>query len=97
MNGRTLGFGLAVLVSGWLSTQAGFIPVGILRSKIPDASAEMIVQTILTQTLPALVPALLLTGLAGWLFLKGRPLWLWLPPLVAAPPAVFFLQAGLIR
>jgi hypothetical protein len=97
MNGPRLGFSLAVLGSGLLSFWAGLIPVNILRGKIPDASTDMIVHTVLSQTLPALAPALLLTGLACWLFARGRPAWQWLPPLLVGPVAVFFLQAALLR
>jgi hypothetical protein len=97
MNERRVGFGITAAISGFLSLQAALLPIGVLRGKYPDASSDRIVHWILIQTLPALAPALILMGLAIWLFTKNGPVWLWLPLFVVAPLAALIIQATFLR
>ena len=97
MKGARLGFGVAVLASALASLWAALIPIGILRGKFPDAAIDLIMQVVLTVSLPAVGGAGLLIGLSFLLFAKGKPLWLWLPPLLAAPPVALFTGSALFH
>jgi hypothetical protein len=92
-----LSFGLATLASALASLWAGLIlPIGIMRSKVPDASAALLFDTFLSVSLPALAGGLAFILVASWLFAKGRPVRWWLPPLCAAPLITLFIQGQLL-
>jgi hypothetical protein len=94
MKRRGLWFAGLALASALLSLWIALLPIRILRGKIPDAPADLVMQVALTEGLPALAPGALLLLFAWWRFAKHGEFWQWGLLLAAGPLAsLVFLVA----